>query len=161
MTAEEFKKRLKFLEKEFKELYTRYAPAIAGNTAVSLFKKNFREGGFFGAGWQEVQRRTEGTATYKYLEKVHPKDTQRIILTGRSGDLGRSIEYKITSSGVVILTDPGTFKSRQPYGRVHNEGLRAGRGAGFTMPKRQFIGDHPTVRKAIVEKLEKKLRELR
>jgi len=27
-----------------------------------------------------------------------------------------------------------------PYAAVHNEGLRAGRGKGFTMPKRQFIG---------------------
>ena len=28
-----------------------------------------------------------------------------------------------------------------PYAIVHNEGLRAGRGKGFKMPKRQFIGE--------------------
>ena len=26
------------------------------------------------------------------------------------------------------------------YAKVHNEGLRAGRGLGFQMPKRQFMG---------------------
>ena len=26
------------------------------------------------------------------------------------------------------------------YAQVHNEGLRAGRGIGFQMPKRQFMG---------------------
>jgi phage gpG-like protein len=26
------------------------------------------------------------------------------------------------------------------YGKVHNDGLRAGRAAGFKMPKRQFAG---------------------
>jgi phage gpG-like protein len=28
------------------------------------------------------------------------------------------------------------------YAEVHNAGLRAGRGKGFVMPKRRFIGDH-------------------
>jgi phage gpG-like protein len=98
---------------------------------------------------------------HQSLAKSHPADTRRKILTGQTGDLGRSIEWKITGKGVVtILTDPGAFGSREPYGRVHNEGLRAGRGTGFQMPKRQFIGDHPELRKAIVSALERKLAEL-
>jgi phage gpG-like protein len=128
---------------------------------VRLFKKNFQEESFFGEKWKEVQRRQSWTRTYKTLSRTHPRDTERIILTGRTGDLGRSIEYKITDEGeVTILTGLAAFGSRKPYGRVHNEGLKSGRGKGFTMPKRQFMGDHPDLRKAIIEKLEKKLSEL-
>jgi len=36
------------------------------------------------------------------------------------------------------------FRSLAEYAKVHNEGLRAGRGKGFVMPKRQFIGKSAT-----------------
>jgi phage gpG-like protein len=161
MTPEEFSQRLEGLAAEFREVFVRQAPAIAGRVAVSLFKKNFREEGFFGEAWQEVQRRQEWRRTPGKGSR-RPADARRKILTGRTGDLGRSIEWKITGTGeVTILTTPEAFSSREPYGRVHNEGLRSGRGEGFRMPKRQFIGDHPTLRRAIAEKLEERLGRLR
>jgi phage gpG-like protein len=43
------------------------------------------------------------------------------------------------------------------YAKVHNEGLRAGRGAGFTMPRRQFMGMHNKLNSAIIKALEKRL----
>lgn len=59
-----------------------------------------------------------------------------------SGNLRKSIQSKISGNSVV-------FTSQLPYAGVHNEGLRAGRGKGFIMPKRQFIGDSPEVHKTI------------
>ena len=161
MTPEEFSKNLERIFEEYKELFVKYAPTIAGKEAVRFFKKNFQNQAWSKTKWQEVQRRQSWTRTYKSVEKKHPADTKRKILTGRTGDLGRSIEIKETTPGsVVIWTNPSTFKSKEPYGRVHNEGLRAGRGAGFTMPKRQFMGDDPELNKIIIEKLETKLKEI-
>ncbi len=168
MTPEQFQQHLKSLETEFKELYAKVAPRAAGVVAVRLFKENFQQEGFFGERWQEVKRRQD-SRNFKTIKRGKNKGEvraanawgRRRILTGATGDLGRSIEYKLQSNGtVLIFTDPSIFGSREPYGRVHNEGLRAGRGSGFTMPKRQFIGNHPTLRKAIAEEIERKLQEI-
>ena len=154
MTQEEFQQRLKELEKKFKELYSQHAPRIAGTTAVRLFKKNFQNEGFFGEHWKEVKRRQNSRNSGNAWGR-------RRILTGDTGDLGRSIEYKLQSDGtVLVFTSAAAFSSREPYGRVHNEGLKAGRGSGFTMPKRQFIGDHPTLRKEIISETERKLTQI-
>lgn len=143
-------------------MYDKHAPAIAGNTAARLFKKNFQDEGFFGEKWKEVQRREPWTRTYKSLKKKHPADTRRRILTGRTADLGRSITAKVAKDGTVdIFTNPAKFtESKEPYGRVHNEGLPAGRGKGFAMPQRRFMGDHPELRKEIMEEIERKLTEI-
>jgi phage gpG-like protein len=171
MTPEQFQQRLKLLQTEFKELYDRVAPHIAGKVAVRLFKENFQNEGFFEPnGWEEVKRRDpkESPKNFHTFTRGSRKGKtegntwgRRKILTGATGDLGRSVVYKLEGNGsVTILTDPAAFGSKQPYGRVHNEGLKAGRGSGFTMPKRQFIGDHPTLRKAIIDELERKLEEI-
>jgi phage gpG-like protein len=168
MTPEEFKKRLSDMKKGFKEFYDAAGPAIAGNTAVRLFKENFQTESFFGRKWQDVKRR-QNDRNFKTLKRGKNKGQkravnaagQRKILTGETGDLGRSIQVKEAADGhAVIWANPSAFGSKQPYGAVHNEGLRAGRGAGFRMPKRQFIGDHPQLRKAIADELDRKINEI-
>ena len=153
MTPEEFNKNIKRLTKEYKEFFDKYAPVIAGKEAVSFFKKSFQNEAWGRTKWKEVKRRES--------EKTKGAARTRKILTGATGDLGRSIEVKeITPGKVVIWTNPSAFGSKEPYGRVHNEGLKAGRGAGFTMPKRQFMGSDPELNKIIIEKLETKLKEI-
>lgn len=156
MKPEEFQDCLKNLEKEFKELYTRVAPRAAGRVAVRLFKENFRDQGFFGKRWKEVQRRRGVKG------RSGKAGSRRKILTGATGDLRRSIRYTIDERGTAtIFTDASRFAhSKKPYGKVHNEGLRAGRGRGFIMPKRQFIGDHEVLRKAVAEEIVKKIKEI-
>ena len=137
MTPEQFQQRIGEMKDQFGELFDRYGLTIVGNVAVSWFKKNFQNQAWGRVKWKEVQRRTPGTKAYKYNAKHHPARTTRRILTGDTGDLGRSIEIRETKNGsVTIWTNPSTFGSKEPYGRVHNEGLRAGRGRGFTMPRR-------------------------
>ncbi|MDR0206670.1 MAG: phage virion morphogenesis protein [Bacteroidales bacterium] len=153
MTPKEFNQNIKRLTTEYKEFFDKYAPVIAGKEAVSFFKKSFQNEAWGRNKWQEVKRRQS--------EKTKGVAKTRKILTGATGDLARSIEVKETSPGtVVIWTNPTAFKSKEPYGRVHNEGLKAGRGAGFTMPKRQFMGNDPELNKIIIEKLETKLKEI-
>jgi phage gpG-like protein len=170
MTPEEFRARMIALKKEFGELYDREAANIAGRTAARLFRENFLKEGFFGERWQEVRRRQEGRGHVRTMKRGKRRGQtvatgaqgRRRILAGDTGDLRRSISYKLTGRGqATVYTDADAFGSREPYGRVHNEGLRAGRGRGFTMPRRRFMGDHPELRKAIVEELDRKLREIK
>lgn len=162
MSPEQFQQELNRLQSEFKELFDKHAPTIAGKTAVSYFKKNFQNEAWGRVKWQEVKRRTPGTAAYKSASRYHPARTTRKILTGDTGDLGRSIEVKAVSKGqVVIWTAPSAFvHSKEPYGRVHNEGLRAGRGKGFIMPKRQFMGESEELNALIISEIERKIKEI-
>lgn len=161
MTPEQFQQRISEMKDQFGELFDRYGLTIVGNVAVSWFKKNFQNQAWGRVKWKEVQRRTPGTKAYKYNAKHHPARITRRILTGDTGDLGRSIEIREAKNGsVTIWTNPSTFGSKEPYGRVHNEGLRAGRGKGFTMPRRQFMGEDPELDELIIKKLEEKLSQI-
>ena len=97
-----------------------------GNEAVKHFKKSFKNQGF----------------TDNVLELWTPRKRKsrrrgiRNILV-KSGDLRRSIKVNRRTFNSVTIGS----KTAGDYGEVHNEGLRAGRGRGFRMPKRQFIGD--------------------
>lgn len=98
-----------------------------GNNGVRLFKvKNFNAQGFINDG----------------VEKWQPKKKKdgRKTLVGKSRMLRGTINY--VTNGTEIW-----FRSLASYARVHNEGLRSGRGKGFMMPKREFMGDSNTLRK--------------
>jgi phage gpG-like protein len=163
MTPKEFQQHLRRLESECELFFNDLGPRIAANTAVGLFKENFQTESFFGQKWQEVKRRQDTWVRSGKAVRNPIQGAGRIrkILTGATGDLGRSIEVKEASGGqAVIWSKPEAFGSKQPYGAVHNEGLPAGRGAGFRMPRRRFMGDHPQLRQAVAESLERKLREI-
>jgi len=119
------------------EALEREIPLKIAVAAVEHFKENFQEEGFVDDSlqkWDPAKRKNK----LKYSKKGNPLKSQpasvnRKTLTG-SGNLGRSIKYKLSNGNIIIYSD-------LIYAPVHNEGLRAGRGAGFIMPKRQFIGD--------------------
>jgi phage gpG-like protein len=108
--------------------------------------KSFTEQAFDGKAWQEVQRRISGTNANKYAK---PASKTRAILI-QSGKLRRAVSTSLrfaTFDKIEFLIDGGTI----PYAKVHNDGDRAGRGAGFIMPKRRFIGDTKELRKKQVD----------
>lgn len=161
MKPEEFKREIARIRQKVPEFISMYGPKIAGTIAVSEFKHNFQTESFGEKKWQEVQRRMAGNPSNRYAEKHHPARTTRPILTGDTGDLGRSIEIKNTGDGkATVWTAPSAFGSKEPYGAVHNEGLRAGRGKGFIMPKRQFMGRTGKLDERIVKELEKQIGRL-
>lgn len=112
-----------------------------GNTAKNHFVLNFRKQGF----------------DDKVVEKWKPrkkadKRAGRAILV-KTGDLRRSIirhPENRKALSVKISTD-------LIYAKVHNDGLRAGRGRGFIMPKRQFIGDSYNLNEKVKQLLVKRL----
>lgn len=161
MTPEQFELKLKELASEYGKFFDSYAPKIAGNIAVAYYKQNFQNEAWGREKWQEVKRRIAGTVANRAAEKKHPARASRKILSGDTADLGRSVTVKDAGNGKVeIWTDPDSFTGKEPYGRIHNEGGHAGRGAGFEMPKRQFMGMNDELRLQIIEALQRKLKEL-
>ncbi len=121
-------------------------PAYVGTKGMALFKRNFLTQSFFGAKWKDVRRRT-----HPPKGKKGQAAARRQILVGSTGNLRRSIGYKVGNGYVEFGTDA-------EYGAVHNQGLKAGRGKGFTMPRRQFIGHHAEVDKEVRKAIERLLK---
>ncbi|HNX65619.1 MAG TPA: phage virion morphogenesis protein [Bacteroidales bacterium] len=154
LTSEQFASKIKQHSAEITKLLERDLPRIVGREAVSHFKKNFQNEGWERTKWPEVQRRESGTKANKYAAKHHPAWTRRKILTGDTGDLGKSIQFTNDGGGKV------TIHSDLIYAAVHNYGLKAGRGKGFTMPQRQFIGESDELNAKIKEIIETKLNQI-
>lgn len=103
-----------------------------GEMAVRHFKKSFDIEGF----------NDTPTPMWKSLKRPRPAPyTGNKILT-RTGSLKKSLRYK---SRVGKRTWSVSVNSPLIYANVHNEGLRSGRGKGFKMPKRQFMGESSTL----------------
>lgn len=122
-----------------------------GNTAKNFFVENFRKQGFDD---KTVQRwKPRKRTTYKTKSGRIVNDTTRAILV-KTGDLRRSIIRVPNRAAMSVKIQTDLI-----YAKVHNEGLRAGRGKGFIMPKRQFIGDsynlNEKVKAVIVKRLDK------
>ena len=81
------------------------------------------------------------------------KNPSRRALLVKTGTLkGHALKGR-TRKGAVEFVFP------LEYERVHNEGLKAGRGAGFQMPKRQFVGESKVLTDRITKKVQKLLEE--
>lgn len=161
MTPEEFNKQLAHFKIKVKQAQGDL-PRIAANEAARLFRENFQEEGFFGEPWEEVERRKSKVVKYKTKSgKVKTKtvkigkgaDGKRKILTGRTGNLGRSISIRVEPNMAIVYSD-------LPYSAAHNEGTStAGRGRRTKIPKRQFIGNHRIVQNAILTEIQKRIKE--
>lgn len=111
-------------------------PVKLGNEAKNHFLQSFRNQGFTDRGFQAWKPRRTG------------KDGRAILV--KTGNLRRSIKVGSARWERVAI---GSYSI--DYAKVHNYGLKAGRGKGFKMPKRQFIGDSEVLKRrlrAIVEK---------
>jgi phage gpG-like protein len=118
----------------------------AGVLAVNHFKQSFIKGGFTDNGFEawKIPKRKKG----KNAEKTR-KGTRATLV--KSGTLKRSIRVTKTSGFDIAIG------SDLPYAQVHNEGLKAGRGKGFIMPQRQFIGNSAQLEAQITKMAEKEL----
>lgn len=137
------------VDKFLKEDAVRLAASVFENQMSDAFQTE----SFNSQYWQEVKRRTPGTSAYRYAQKRHPARLSRKILTGDTGDLARSIKASYGTASVTIFSD-------KVYAKVHNEGLRSGRGSGFIMPKRQFIGNSPSLQQQVNQAISDKLNQL-
>lgn len=143
MTPEQFKNLLKTKQNELKQAYARTLPIKVGTEAVNFFRDNIRKEGFVDSKlekWKPAKRKSNPR---------HPDRAYGTLLSRRSV-LYRSINKRTSPGKVTIYSDV-------PYARVHNEGLRAGRGKGFTMPRRQFIGESRELTQKITKLIESEI----
>lgn len=145
INLQEFNRYLNAKQKEVEQYLKTQAAYDAGTVALEHIEQNFLTESFEGQPWQEVQRRIPGTKAYNRFAKHRPSMNKLRILTNTRA-LQDSIYQDVTDGQSLIVSD-------SVYADVHNEGLHAGRGRGFTMPKRQFIGQSEALVNDIKEKI--------
>jgi len=117
------------------------------NIVADGFDDSFKEEGFDGTKWKEVNRRISGANFYKDKSaKTRP------ILQGLTGRLRRAVNnaakngYKVNNSTYVLVVD-------NPYASYHNYGTDK-------LPKRQFIGVSRATNKKVLDFITKKIENL-
>lgn len=153
---------------DFREYFRKNKNRIArevGNEAVRYFKENFRLEGFQNGGlkkWKDVKRRDPSSPWYgfeykgerarKASEKKGKRKKQRVrlnfsraatnrkILTGPTGELQRSLKYRVNPAGGSDVSV--SITSDKPYAVVHNEGgtIRVFGKHSVRLPARPFVG---------------------
>lgn len=120
-------------------------PTELANQAQNFFTGSWRSQAWDGNDWQVPKRRIEGTPEYKYPKKKGLGRRTRATLV-QSGRLRRAVSNSIRNA---------TFEKIQlivavPYASYHNDGTDK-------LPKRQFMGDNPTLRAKQVETIKKQI----
>ena len=126
----------KFCDRDF--------PVILGVEYLKHKEQAFRDQGFTDSSLKPWAKRKAAKS-----KKQIARDTGRSILV-KTGELKRSGRYVTETRRCRIIFD-------KPYAQVHNEGGKAGRGKGFTMRKRQYIGPSRVRDKLIKIKIDKRL----
>lgn len=120
-----------------------------GQIALNHFTKSFRDQGFT----------DQHLETWKPRKRLRQRDSDsgRGILIGKgTGNLRKLRKQNIGKYKTRILANEAARK----YARVHNEGLRAGRGSGFQMPKREFVGFSSVMNRKIKQKINSKIHSI-
>lgn len=133
----------------WKKKKTAMSRAVA-NEAVNFYTRSFRNKGFLD---EHLVKWPMRKARKGEKKKVSDR---RGLLIGKGGSkkLSRSIRaLRISSRDIKVGS---TIKD---YSGVHNYGLRSGRGKGFIMPKRQFMGHSRKLNKEINKLIIRKINE--
>jgi phage gpG-like protein len=159
MTPEQFLQHLKNAQLEIENAINNTLPVKIGALAKAHFQDNFIKGGFVNNGlhkWTPAKRllakkiprrRANGKLAKRYKKPANM--LYKTLLSDRN-HLYSSIYATPMRAAVRIYNSV-------EYAAVHNEGLRAGRGKGFKMPKRQFIGESAELNKMVQQTIEKEL----
>jgi phage gpG-like protein len=125
----------KGIQNDLSHLKVEVAQKVVAVELENFVTENFEKQGFQGANFQAWAKR----------KTPDPKNGSRAILV-KSTALRDAATVAKVRNNIVTVNIP------LDYAQVHNEGGKAGRGAGFTMPKRQFIGESDILTKRFNEK---------
>jgi len=102
-------------------------PRVLANETKNYFVGEFNKQQWDGKRWLDPKRKQKTTGSSR---------NQSATLV-QSGTLRRAVINSLQQATFKLIH----FEVKDvAYAKVHNEGLRAGRGLGFQMPKRQFMG---------------------
>lgn len=121
------------------------------NVAKNEFLNNFREQGFNGKKWKEVQRRIEGTKAYSG-NKDKGKRTRAILQGKGSGRLRKDVANSV-ANGRKNSELSYTLVVENNYASYHNDGTSK-------IPQRQFVGMTEKLNKKILNKINEKLSQI-
>ena len=150
MTIELLKQQIQGKLEEIKHYVEDDVPIVIGVEVKKDSEQNFDDEGFNGKKWQDVKRRDPNSPWYG---RTQTQRENKIL--HQAGHLKDATSYNASKKKVVITND-------KPYARVHNEGLPAkiyGKKV-FQMPKRQFIGVTPKLKKSIQNKIERDITKI-
>lgn len=126
-----------------------------GAIALNHYTMSFTNQGFTDTSlvkWQPRKRASYRTRSGKIVN-----DNTRGILIGKgTANLRKLRKVQSGRYTIFIKSNPATDK----YAKVHNEGLRAGRGGGFTMTKREFVGFSKSMNDKIVRMINRTIATL-
>lgn len=160
------------------------APRTAGTEAVKYFQDAFHNEKWEGRSWQKSKRKDSNSQWYGFehdsrvkLPSNHPRRkgikgaykprktnaitnyspaaTKRKTLSGKTGDLKDSIQYRVQRGRVIVYSD-------QPYAQVHNYGgtVRVFGKKLKRMPRRQFIGRSPKLNQIIKREIKRDINKI-
>jgi hypothetical protein len=122
--------------KEFPELKRKLLVGL-GTQAQNYFFSSFKNQGFDGENWKEVQRRMEGTKAYKYPKtKGFQRRTSPILVGAGFKQRGDRLEKAVATMSQTSSFVGSTqlrMKVNVPYSGYLNEGTP-------NMPARTFVG---------------------
>jgi phage gpG-like protein len=140
----------KRVQQNFKQAEKGLSLALA-NVAKNEFIDNFRQQGFNGQKWQEVQRRIAGTKAFRGKKDLGKRT--RAILQGKgSGRLRKDVANSV-SNGVKNSEFSYTLIVNNEYASYHNDGTKR-------IPKRQFVGMTPKLNKKLLNKINEKFSKI-
>lgn len=137
-------------------------PVIISTEGLSHFEESWDNQGFTDSNkvkWKRrkapAKKKLKDGSESAALRHWREKNTGRAILVSHSTDtqgthLKDSLKTNIKEKSVEFTTD-------KVYAQVHNEGGKSGRGNGFTMQQRQFMGSSDELNKKITQKIEKEM----
>ena len=143
--------------KDLKRFEAKVLKMVSEMGAIGLnhFTQSFSNQGFTDTSlvkWQPRKRASYRTRSGKIVN-----DNTRGILIGKgTANLRKLRKQRLDRYSIAIKSNPVTDK----YARVHNEGLRAGRGKGFKMPKRKFVGYSKSMNDKIVRMINRTIATL-
>lgn len=139
--------RLRELHRKANSFFKQQLPKIIHREGLQFIADNFDK---------EAFREKKGSISKWQQRKPVKKDTRpgRQLLVDK-GHLRRSWELDSTYQNNRIV-----FGSALPYAEPHNDGGRAGRGRGFTMPQRQMIGPSEVMAEMIENKLTREMNRI-
>jgi phage gpG-like protein len=108
-------------------------PKVIANDTKNYFVESFNSEKWDGKSWEP---------------RKDKKDSGRHLLVKTA-----RLRNDLINSNKSATWESIKFSIDNPYAAVHNDGLRSGRGAGFTMPKRQFIGQTKELTKRQLDKI--------
>lgn len=121
------------------------------NIAKNEFLNNFKDQGFNGKKWREVQRRIAGTRAY--AGNKDPGKRTRAILQGKgSGRLRKDVANSV-SNGIKNSELSYTLIVNNEYASYHNDGTKK-------IPQRQFVGMTEKLNKKIINKINEKFSQI-